>query len=776
MPVVATSPLAEARSLHAVGQLLEAAEHYRATLAAEPGNLPALLGLSLIARQTGQALPALRMGLAAVEADPQSALAHTTVAHAYVAMQERGEAERHLREALRLNPYEVAALLAMGDLLTAEGKAGLASTQYHRALAIRPNLAQAHFGLGNVLALEEKYAAALVSFQRALALKSEDKPDEPKMPEANQAQRHFAIGYVYSKLGEHAQAIHHYREAVVLQPGFASAWLNLGVELVADGRDVLAELSYKQALEANPKLVSAWLNLGNLERARHRFAEAAAHYERAQELAPGDSNVLVAFAYLYMESGRYEEARRALQWADACDAVGEGGIAGVHRFSEKLGGMEAGLECGQEAEACAAEESGLNPKETAEAVVAVPLAWKEGARNAEIANARGILLMSETAGEFDGGKLGAAVEAFREAERLGHRTAASNRGNALLRLGRVREAMAAHQAAVMQDSTHAGARYNLALTQLRLGDFAHGWANYEARWRFREVHPRPRRFAEPRWKGELLLKRPARERRLLVYAEQGLGDTVQFVRYLPKVAAMGAEIVLEVQAPLVRLVEPLVKALGGVVVAQGEPLPGFDLHCPLMSMPAVSLTTVETVPAPIPYLRAEAERTKERAAELGLDRGGRRIGLAWAGNRLYRADKERSTKLETLLPLVREFAGFGFVSLQKGEAAGELAGVPADPRVADGCSGDRDLADAAAVIANLDLVITTDTVIAHLAGAMGKPLWLLLPWQADWRWMQERETTPWYPQARLFRQRAPGDWAELVWRVAGALRRQRFGQ
>jgi tetratricopeptide (TPR) repeat protein len=362
-----------------------------------------------------------------------------------------------------------------------------------------------------------------------------------------------------------------------------------------------------------------------------------------------------------------------------------------------------------------------------------------------------------------------AIAAFQEAESLGHKTAASNRGNALLRLGRLPEALAAHESAVARDPHHPGARYNLALTQLRLGDFAQGWPNYEIRWSFRDLHPHPRRFPAPRWDGH-----PPAERtspRLFLYAEQGLGDTLQFVRYLPQIAAMGFKITLEIQPPLSRLLQPFVSNLGGELIPHGAAIPPFDLHCPLLSLPAVFSTTIETIPAQIPYLHPASNLQSPRPNPQSI-----RIGLAWAGNPNYRADYERSTHLKTFLPLL-ELPNIQFVSLQKGPAAAQIAEIARQfnpqsnrqPNLDDACSRDRDLADTAAVLAGLDLVITTDTVIAHLAGAMGKPLWILLPWQSDWRWMQDRLDTPWYPQARLFRQTTPGGWPGLVSQVRAEL-------
>jgi hypothetical protein len=212
----------------------------------------------------------------------------------------------------------------------------------------------------------------------------------------------------------------------------------------------------------------------------------------------------------------------------------------------------------------------------------------------------------------------------------------------------------------------------------------------------------------------------------------------------------------------------VVRAGFAEIAVRGERLPQFDLECPLMSVPSVFETTVETVPWPGAYLAADAELvSKKRLLYPNARLGHRpfRVGIAWAGNPGYKADRQRSMDLNVLLPLLR-ISGITWISLQKGPAAEQLSALPDDAHVWDGSSTDKDLAETAALIATLDLVITTDTCVAHLAGAMDKPVWILLPHLSDWRWMQHDETTPWYPSARLLRQRSPGDWAEVITRVA----------
>jgi tetratricopeptide (TPR) repeat protein len=509
----------------------------------------------------------------------------------------------------------------------------------------------------------------------------------------------FAAGFVLARLGRFKEAETRYRRALVERPDFAAAWINLGSLLREQGREVYAEAALLRAVELRPDLISGWINLAVLERERNRPLQAEAHLNKAFALNPDQIETHIAWCQFRASQ---KDMASAWEW--------------LHK------------------------------------------ALARDPNHPEAFNMHGILLHTE-------GRFAEAVTAFEQAETLGHRVAPSNRGNALLDIGRMDEALRAHETAVKLDPTHPGAQYNLALTQLRLGDWKHGWPAYEARWRFREVHRVPRVFRKLRWQGE-----PLEGRRILLHAEQGLGDTIQFCRYATLVAACGGHPILQVQHPVERLLLSLPVVRSGIaeVALLGAKPPEFDLECPLMSLPAVFETTVDTVPWPGAYLAADAELASERRKQTpfvgpDLDSGQRsfRVGLAWAGNPRYKADRERSITLETLLPLLRT-TGINWISLQKGRAAEQIAAVREEIFIWDGSSNDRDLAETAALIATLDLVITTDTSIAHLAGAMAKPVWILLPHLADWRWMQEVEATPWYPTARLLRQCSLGDWAGVV--------------
>jgi len=629
--------------------------------------------------------------------------------------------------AVEVAPGMGIAWVALGQALNASGRVEQAEHAYTQAIRLDGMNELARLGLGELkngtgrpeeamiefeLALRRKPAlvAAHLGLGNALAVLGRNREAFERYEQAlslkpRLPEAEFAAGFVLARLGRFKEAETRYRRALVERPDFAAAWMNLGSLLREQGREAYAEAALLRAVELRPDLVAGWINLAMLERERHRPVEAEAHLRKAFAMNPQQVETQIAWCQFRASEQDLAGAWGWLRWALARDP------------------------------------------EQSEAV-----------------NMQGILLHTE-------GRFAEAVAAFEHAEAMGHRAAASNRGNSLLDMGRSEEALKAHEIAVERDPTHAGAQYNLALTELRLGDWEHGWPMYEARWRFREVHRKPRVFRQPRWRGESL-----EGSRILLHAEQGLGDTIQFSRYATLVAARGGQVILQVQEPVERLMRslPVVRAGCAEVVLLGAELPQFDLECPLMSLPAVFGSTVETVPWTGAYLGVDAGSALERRMKTPHVRPGLawkrplRVGLAWAGNPRYKADRQRSVALDTLLPLLR-VPGINWISLQKGPAAEQLDALPGNMFVWDGSSRDPDLAETAALIATLDLVITTDTCIPHLAGAMGKPVWMLLPHLGDWRWMEHVETTPWYPTARLLRQRSPGDWPGLVSRVIDEL-------
>jgi Flp pilus assembly protein TadD len=332
------------------------------------------------------------------------------------------------------------------------------------------------------------------------------------------------------------------------------------------------------------------------------------------------------------------------------------------------------------------------------------------------------------------------------------------RGVALVRLGRVEDALVEFERTMALDPGYAEAHFHAGLARLLSGDFATGWKEYEWRLRLRDKPVAPSPYPQPYWDGATSLD----GRSLYVAAEQGLGDAIMFARYLPLLAGQGARVVFGVDKSLKALLASLDKV---EVVSPGDEVATFDLQCALLSLPHLLGTRLETIPARIPYLAAPPERVEKWRPRLPE---GRKIGLVWAGGQKYAADKQRSLGAAGLAPILAQ-PGFGFISLQRELGQTDAAFLRSRPDIVHFGEELGDFADTAAIVSELDLVISVDTSVAHLAGALGKPLWVLLPFSPDFRWLLGRTDSPWYPTATLFRQPAAGDWPSVVAAVAAKL-------
>jgi len=354
-----------------------------------------------------------------------------------------------------------------------------------------------------------------------------------------------------------------------------------------------------------------------------------------------------------------------------------------------------------------------------------------------------------------------AIAAFREALRYdaGNAGIHENLGNALRETGQAAEAEASLERAVKLQPDLAEAHWDLAFARLLQGDLAQGLEEYEWRWRRPDFSRRS--FGQPLWKGEDLAGRT-----LLVHTEQGAGDAIQFVRFTAALAGRGGRILLECP----RALAALFASAEGIseIIVRGDRLPGFDWQVPLLSVPHRLGTRLETIPARVPYLRAGAER-QISLPTLPVRKGALKVGLVWQGNPKHKNDRNRSISLRQLEPLLG-LNNIAYYSLQP-ESSDLRSDQIGQAKIADLSGSMGDYADTAALVEQLDLVLAVDTSVAHLAGALGRPVWVLLSFAPDWRWLTEREDSPWYPTARLFRQPAAGDWASVIERVGAELGR-----
>jgi hypothetical protein len=338
----------------------------------------------------------------------------------------------------------------------------------------------------------------------------------------------------------------------------------------------------------------------------------------------------------------------------------------------------------------------------------------------------------------------------------------NNRGNALVKLFKHEDALTSYDQALTLDPSYVEAYWNKALALLQLGRFSEGWVLHESRWAKPSFQPIVRHFPQPIWDGSF----PINGKTVLLHAEQGLGDTLQFVRYVELVKALGARIVLEAQAPLV----PLFDGLFGVeaLVKQGDPLPSFDCHCPLMSLPLAFQTTLTSVPNAVPYLKASPEKQLFWAEKLGPT-SQLRVGLVWSGDPRHLNDKHRSIPLAELmaaLPL-----GLKYFSLHSEIRDSDRQALDDCDRLVHFGPELKDFSDTAALCALMDVVVCVDTSVAHLSGALGKPTFLLIPYNPDWRWLLERTDSSWYPTMHLYRQAQLGSWQSALENASADLQR-----
>ncbi|CUW41731.1 putative O-linked N-acetylglucosamine transferase [Magnetospirillum sp. XM-1] len=714
---------AKAVELHQAGRLLDAVDIYQRILSADPYHEGANHLLGVACSQMGQFDLAIHL---------------------------IGEA---IRSNNRVPDYHV----NLGNALFSARRLPEAEAAYRRALALNPDIPEALFGLGNTLAQTGRLDEALTSQERALALR-------PGFVEAL-----ANMAGVLNRLGRPVEAVDKLRRAVAERPGEANLHADLGRALLASDRGLEADVSVCRALRLAPDSVPVLVAASDVIRARGRIEEALEHAARAAELAPNYPPAVLILARQLRAMGRDElaaetylrlagiEGSGVAHLFEAANAMNEMSrlpeavalyqtlLAREHDHSEvwnnlgnalrEQGELERAAECYETAEK-------LSPDDPIVMANRAALLGSLGrVEEAEILSRRVVDLSP-----------GAAIPL-------------SNLGQALYAQGRLAEAQEQFDAAGAADPANDDIRFHRGIVRLKQGDFAEGWALYEARWGNRKRREPLRHAAIPQWKGE-----EVEGRTLLLWSEQGFGDTLQFVRYAPLAAARGARVVLEVQPALVSLLAPM----PGIakVVAVGEDTGPVDMQAPLMSLPLAFGTTLETIPAVLPYLSPPPDRLEPWTRRLNAGVApGPRIGLVWAGDSREHdiectlIDKRRSLALKQLEPVLA-VDGARFVSLQVGKQGLQARD---EGRVADLTAGITDFADTAALINGLDLVISVDTSTAHLAAAMGKQVWLLSRFDGCWRWLTDRDDSPWYPGMRLYRQPKAGDWETPLARLAADL-------
>lgn len=596
----------------------------------------------------------------------------------------------------------------------AMGRVDEAMAGYQAALALRPDLVEAHFNLGLIHLSRDRYQAAIDAYLTALSLK-------PHWPEA-----HFNLAQAYEQAGVPEAAVIAYERALELKSDYYEACYNLGCHLLRTTRYDLAVQRLTQATRLKSTCSEAYNNLGQAYEGLNDFEAAEKCYAIAHAMDPSMLEACFNLAQRKKASGQLDEAAALYGQAVARhpdSAAAANNLGNIYREQERY----------EEAIACYRQ------------VVALEPGLAEGYYNLGSA-----LRLNESFQE-------ALIQLHKAVQlRPDYADAWNNLALTLKNIGDLDRSLKCFNRAVNLNPELAVARWNRSFVHLLKEDFHAGWSDFE--WRFRI--PQHKTIYPFHLEGERWLGQAAPEATILVHDEQGLGDTLQFVRYLPLLKARCGKVLLETRAELLDLLQRN-RIADQIIVrsADGRPKAAYDFYIPLMSLPGLFQASAQTIPKDVPYVvadRKKAEQWRDKLAAPGL-----KVGLVWSGRPQHGNDRNRSCRLADLMPLL-QIPGIHFVGLQKGVGAEQAEALP--PGIDFINIGDdlKDFGDTAAVLANLDLLISVDTAVIHLAGAMGRPAWVMIPFIADWRWGMYRQDCLWYPTVQLFRQERPKDWPGVV--------------
>ncbi|WP_239024378.1 tetratricopeptide repeat protein [Ramlibacter humi] len=717
--------LTQASALYAAGNRPAAEQLCQAVLQLQPSHVKALHFLGTAANLAGEHARAETHLAQASAVQPQDPQLLFDLGTACLLQGKHAQALEAFDRSLALSPAQPEALYNRGLALNRLGRAAEALRSHEQACRLDGRHARAIYSCGLIHQEAGRPEAALAKYDAAIAAKFD-------FPEA-----HGNRGFVLNELGEHAEALESYGRAISLRPMSGMYHFGKAKVLRRMNRPLEALASFRAAAQVEPGLTGARMEAGDLLESMKRPDEALQEYAAAMAADPACLPALHARGRLLLAAGRFDEARTdflrgaAAAPLDAAFAFGLAACAQRRRNDRQ--GIQQALTC---VEKVLAHEPGA----------------KLHVMRASLLNA--LLRFDE------------AVAAMETAERLGPLDAEMLlvRGHSNFEAGRYDAALQDfHQAVVLEPLNGLG-RLDEALVHLLKGDFVQGWPLYEWRWGNGALKPE---FTAGRkmWLGQ----EPLQDRTILLHLEQGYGDVIQFSRYATVLANQGAKVILYVQPPLV----PLLATIPGAhqVVAAGEAPPDFDVYCPLLSVPMATNTTLKNIPGPASYLRASPAKAQQWRERLG-PRKGPRIGIVCSGNTDHARDALRSVPLASLLSTLPEAAQV--VVLQRELRESDARSLQQHGRVLYFGEQIQDFSDTAALCAQMDLVIAVDTSVAHLAGALGVPTWLLLSFAPDWRWLLDREDSPWYPSMRLFRQhRLNEGWEDVLQRVRGQLM-QRF--
>jgi tetratricopeptide (TPR) repeat protein len=742
----------QAVKLHQAGDLNEAEKTYRDILEADPHHVHALQLLGLLCFQSGRHEPAFHFLVRAVRLKPDVASAHYNLANVLRALGRLDEAAASYRLALHYKHDYPEANNNLGSTLKAQGKLDDAAAHYREALRLKPAYGEAHNNLGITLLALRQLDEAAAHLREAVRLR----PDSPDI--------HCNLGNVLKAQGKVQEAAGCYERAVRLKPDAAEAHNNLGSALMALGQFDGAAASFRDALRFRTDYPEALNNLGVVLLEQGKMEESAACLRQAVLLRPDSAeaqcnlgNVLKALGQLDEANACYEQALQLRPtYVEALNNLGST-LKAQNKLDEAIARYRQAIQIRPDY-AEAQNNLGVTLLEQGKPAEAEPH-YREALR---LKPAYAEVHLGLGAAVLELGRPEEATACYHEALRLKptYAEAYNNLGSAQMALGKLPEAIVSYTEAVRLRQDYAEAHHNRAMAWLLAGDFEQGWVEYEWRWKCKKWKMPP--FPQPLWDGSDLAGRT-----ILLHIEQGIGDTVMFLRYPELVKQRGGTVLMACPETL----ERLFRGARGVdrLVPRGSPMPQFDVHAPMLSLPRMLGLPHPESANTVPYLAPEPDLVASWARDLS-QYPGFKVGIAWQGNPKYANDRHRSIPLRFFAPLARA-PGVRLLSLQKGHGSEQVPQVDFPvidlaQRLDETTGG---FVDTVAALRSLDLVITSDTAVAHIAGALGVPVWTALTFAPDWRWQLGREDSPWYPTMRLFRQSSWGDWAGLFERITGEL-------
>lgn len=647
----------------------------------------------------------------------------------YNAFHEHDKAIMLIMQAISIKEHHIY-YNSLGVVLKAQGKINESIDAFTKALSIYPKYAGIYHNLGTALRDKGMIEEAINAFTKALSLNP------------NYLDAYYNLGVALYDLGKIDEAIEAFHKAIALNPNYADIYYNLGIALQNGGKVDDAIEAYTKAIALNAKHVDAYNNLGVTLHSKGKIEHAIQLFTKALAINPH-------YVDAYYNLGN---ALQKINKTDHAITAYEKAIALNPRYVDAYNNLGVALK----------SQGKVN-----EAIDVYTQALALNPNHAGVYNNLGSVLKAQ-------GKIDESIDAYTKALALNpnYVDAYNNLGNALHDKGKIDEALEAYSKALSLDPSHADASWNQSLSLLLSGNLLKGFQLYEYRWLAEgSLKKFKRTFAKPLWLG----KEDLSGKTILIHTEQGFGDTLQFCRYIEILAHQGAHVIFEVKKPLLRLLTNL----RGIVtlIEKGLLLPEFDYHCPLLSLPHALKTTLETVPNKCPYIDTDPTLIGKWKHTLGKKRA-LRVGFVWNGGfranqpELWYANNRRNVPLELIVKLNR--SDVDFYSLQKGDPAESefkerAQGLWQGDNLFNYMDDVKDFADTAGLISQLDLVIAVDTSTAHLAAAMGKPVWLLNRFDTCWRWMLHREDSPWYPTLKLFRQTSFGDWEGVIEKVIACL-------